>query len=232
MQTRLILAVVVLAVLLPSVVWSSFEGRPITDNAFNPTGYTLHKGEFSVGIGPIAFGVAENVQIGTNILLWIVQVYNVDAKVSIVKDDDRAVAFGLGAYRLSLDTSDNGDEEVDFTALAPYAAGSLRIGGNTMLHGGGRYAYFSAEEDNDIEDADADETASGTGIFAGIEHSYSDRTKFLADATYDTTFEGARIGGAVLFGWTKFRLKLGVSYFTAGDGFVFPIIGLRWRFAA
>jgi hypothetical protein len=34
----------------------------------------------------------------------------------------------------------------------------------------------------------------------------------------------------VLFGWTKFRLKLGISYFDAGDGFTFPLIGLWWRF--
>jgi hypothetical protein len=142
------------------------------------------------------------------------------------------VALGLSAFRLSLDTSDGGDDEADFTAVAPYASGSLRIGANTMVHGGGRYAHFSAEEDNDIDDADAEASASGTSVFAGIEHSYSDRTKFLADAAYDTTFEGARVGGAVLFGWEKFRLKLGVSYFTAGDGFVFPIIGMRWRFKA
>ena len=193
MRIRLVLAVVGLTLCMPSLARSGFEGRPITDNAFSPTGYTLHKGEFSIGIGPMAFGVTENVQIGTNILLWVFQVYNVDAKVSVLKDDDRALALGLGAYRLSLDLAD-GDDEADFTALAPYAAGSLRIGGNTMLHGGGRFAYFSAEDDNDVEDADASGTATGTNIFAGIEHSYSDRTKFLADAGYDTTFEGARVG--------------------------------------
>jgi hypothetical protein len=211
------------------LVWSGFEDRPITDNAFSPTGYTLHKGEFSIGIGPMAFGVTENVQIGTNILLWILQVYNVTAKVAVVEDDDRAIALGLAAYRLSLDTSDD-DDEAEFLALAPYASGSLRIGGSTMLHGGAQYAHFSADEDDEIDDADADASASGTSVFAGIEHSYSDRTKFLADASYDTTFEGARVGGAVLFGWEKFRLKLGVSYFSAGDGFVLPIIGMRWRF--
>jgi hypothetical protein len=69
-------------------------------------------------------------------------------------------------------------------------------------------------------------------VFAGIEHSYSHRTKFVADIEYDTTFEGARFGGGVLFGWDKFRLKLGLSYFTAGNGFVFPLIGLWWRFNA
>ena len=224
-------ALLALAFCIPAPSSSSFEGRPIIDNAFNPTGYTLHEGEFTVGIGPVAFGVAENVQIGTNLLLWIIQVYNVDAKVSLLKDDDRAVAVGLSAYRLSLDF-DGESDEADFTALAPYIAGSKRIARDTMVHGGGQFAYFSAEGDEDIEDADASAIATGSNLFAGIEHSYSDRTKFLADVGYDTTFDGARIGGAVLFGWTTFRLKLGVSYYTAGDGFTLPIIGLQWRFRA
>ena len=46
-----------------------FADRPITNNAFAPTGYSLHRGEFTVGIGPVAFGVTENVQVGTNVLL-------------------------------------------------------------------------------------------------------------------------------------------------------------------
>jgi len=102
-----------------------------------------------------------------------------------------------------------------------------------MLHGGGQFAFFETDEaDTDIDDVDASGSSTGTTIFAGIEQSYSSKTKFVADVGYDTTFEGARIGGGVLFGWDTFRLKLGVSYFTAGDGFTFPLVGLWWRFKA
>ena len=83
-----------------------------------------------------------------------------------------------------------------------------------------------------MDETEVTATANGTNISTGIEHTYSNRTKFLADIAYDTTFEGMRVGGAVLFGWDKFRLKLGLSYFTAEEGFAFPIVGLWWRFDA
>ena len=35
----------------------NFKGRPITNNIGMPTGYTLNKGEFTVGLGPIGFGI-------------------------------------------------------------------------------------------------------------------------------------------------------------------------------
>ncbi len=49
-----------------------FDGRPITDNAFTKTGYTLYKGEFAIGITPMDFGISDRVQLGTNLLLWAV----------------------------------------------------------------------------------------------------------------------------------------------------------------
>ncbi|MFH1314105.1 MAG: hypothetical protein ABIJ00_12880 [Candidatus Eisenbacteria bacterium] len=208
-----------------------FEGRPITENAFAPTGYTLNGAEFAIGLGPIAFGITDNVQASTNLLLWAFQYYNANLKVAFAESDDHAFAVGVGLGRLSLDFVD-GDDEAEFTSVSPYAAGSFRIGGGTMAHIGGQYSHFSASGDSDIEDADASAVATGTSFFGGFEHSVSNRTKFVADAGYDATFEGARVSGAVLFGWTTFRLKLGLSYFTAGDGFTFPLVGLWWRFDA
>jgi hypothetical protein len=210
---------------------SGFAGRPITNNLFAPTGYTLHKGEFAVGIGPIAFGITDNVQLSTNLLLWIPQVYNANLKVSFVEADDRAFAAGIGIYRFSwnvVDDEDDDDDDVEFIAVGPYAAASLRLGESTMGHISGQYSYF--QSDAEVDEAEAEASSSGTGVFGGIEYSMSNRTKFLADAGYDATFEAGRFGGGVLFGWKTFRLKLGLSYFTAGDGFVWPNIGLWWRF--
>jgi hypothetical protein len=225
---------VVLAACSPTLAEPGFVGRPITTNAFGPTGYTLHKDEFSIGLGPIAFGITEDVQIGTNLLFWAFQVYNAELKAAVTKSENGAFAVGLQVYNLSLELEDADDDgkEFDFLALAPSLSISRRLSGNTMGHLGGQFAYFNAEADADIEDAEASGSTTGTSFFAGFEHSRSNRTKFLVDVGYDTTFEGARISGAVLFGWEKFRLKLGLSYFTAGDGFTFPIVGLWWRFKA
>jgi hypothetical protein len=210
-----------------------FEGRPITDNLFVPTGYTLHKGEFAIGIGPVAFGISENVQVETNVLLWAFQAYNAGLKLALKKDDDGAFALGAGVVspKLDLIDDDGDDNEVSFLGIGPYASYSTRMSPSTIVHVGGRYTYFSAEDDDtDVDDVDATSSASGTAIFGGIEYSMSHRTKFVADAGYDFDFDGGRVGGGVIFGWTTFRLKLGVSYYSAGDGFVFPNIGLWWRF--
>jgi hypothetical protein len=229
MRSGVIALVLVLAICGTAAAGDGFAGRPIINNAFAPTGYTLHRGEFTIGLGTIAFGVTDKAQIGTNLLLWAFQYYNADVKVSFAKTDDYAFGAGVGIGRLSLDFGDD-DDEVDFTAVSPYAAASMRIGKNTLAHISGQYAHFDAEGNEEIEDADASGAAQGTSFFVGLEHSYSNRTKFVTDIGYDTTFEGMRVSGAVLFGWTKFRLKLGISYFDAGDGFTFPLIGLWWRF--
>jgi hypothetical protein len=205
-----------------------FEGRPITNNVWQPTGYTLNKQEFMIGLGSIGFGITDNVQVGTNVLLFLFQYYNANAKISLIKTPTHALATGISVGRFDLDVI---DVEASFTALSPYLAYTHNVGGNTNLHLGGQYSYFSS--DSDIEDADAEETSEGTSVFGGLEYSLSHKTKFLGEGGYDITFEGFRVGGAVLFGWEKFRLKLGVSYYNpegVDDGFTLPVIGLWWRF--
>ncbi len=99
------------------------------------------------------------------------------------------------------------------------------------MHLQAQYSYFSGE--SDIEDAEAKSTSAGTSVSAGLEYSFSQKTKFLAEGGYDVTFEGFRLGGGVLFGWEKFRLKLGVGYYNpegVNEGFTLPVIGLWWRF--
>ncbi len=75
-------------------------------------------------------------------------------------------------------------------------------------------------------------SASGTSVSAGLEHSVSNKTKFVGDLGYDIEFEGIRVGGGALWGWDSFRLKLGVQYFAPKGykGLVLPYIGLWWRF--
>ncbi|MBM3321732.1 MAG: hypothetical protein FJY73_13800 [Candidatus Eisenbacteria bacterium] len=217
-----------------STVDAGFEGRPITTNAFLPTGYTLHEGEFTVGIGSINYGATEQLQFGTNLLLWIFQVKNADAKFSLLKDEDRAVAIGLGASHFSLNllrVDGNGlwgTDEASFTTLVPYASASLSIGERTMGHLAGQFAYFRSDYETD--DVEVAAWASGTGLTVGIEQALSDLTRLLADVGYDATFSGVRVAGGVLFGWDKFRLKLGLNYYSAGDGFFFPLVGIWWRF--
>ena len=230
MKRQLILAAIVAA--LPGMgaqeAQAQFENRPLTSNAFTPTGYTLNQGEVTLGLGPIGFGLTDRVQVETNLLLWALQVYNADLKLAIVKTEKTALAVGITAARQSADFVDA--EDVPFKSYSPYISLSRRLGTNTLAHIGARRASFSNLAGRQIDDAEPSGTATGTGIFGGIQHGIGIRTKLLGDVGYDTTFDGLRVGGAALFGWDTFRLKLGLSYSTADDGFVLPIVGFRWRF--
>ena len=229
MVTKLSAIGLIFLVLASSAVADEgFEGRPITNNVWTATGYTLNKGEFIVGLGPIGFGITDNVQVGTNILLYLFQYYNANAKINLTKSPTMALATGMDFGYFNLDVLDVG---TSFTSLSPSAAYTRNVGTSTNLHFQVQYSYFSSE--SDIEDAEVKSTSTGTSVFSGIEYSLSQKTKFLGEVSYDVTFEGFRLGGAVLFGWEKFRLKLGVSYYNpegAGTGFTLPVIGLWWRF--
>jgi hypothetical protein len=223
--------VLLLVIFITSGVFSQtgFRGRPITNNISMPTGYTLNQNEFLIGLGPIGFGITNNIQIGTNILLYLFQVYNGNIKISFIKTESMAFAAGFSIKYFNLDVF--GAEE-NFIALSPYVVVSPRIGSKTLLHIGGQYVSFSS--DANIDDAEIESTTDGTRLFLGLEQSISNKTKFLVEGGYDIDFEGFTIGGAVLFGWKSFRLKLGVTIYNPKDfeTFTLPIIGLWWRFNA
>lgn len=228
MKRLLYLAIGFTLIVSSAFAEEGFKGRPITNNIWMATGYTLNKGEFIVGLGPIEFGITDHVQVGTNILLYLFQYYNANAQISWLKSPTRAFASGISFGHFNLDVL---SVETSFTSLSPYLAFTRSVGANTNLHLQAQYSYFSAE--SDIEDAKAKSTSTGSSVYAGLEYSLSHKTKFLGEGSYDMTFEGFRVGGGVLFGWEKFRLKLGVSYYHpegVDGGFTLPIIGLWWRF--
>lgn len=207
-----------------------FAGRPITSNLSMPTGNTLHAGEFTIGIGPVEYGITEHVQIGTNLLLFILQYYNADLKVSLINTEQQAFAVGLGVGYFDLGVFGT-DADVTFTSFSPYAVYTMPVGPKSRLHLSANYTNFSSS--GDIGDAEELNTSiSGTSVAAGLEHSLSNKTKFIGDLGYDLEFKGVRVGAGVLWGWETFRLKLGLQYFAPKDydGYVFPYVGLWWRF--
>jgi len=204
-----------------------FKNRAIIDNVSMATGSTLKQSEFTIGLGSIGFGISDRVQVGTNILLYLFQVYNADLKVALIKTEKLSMSAGLNIDHFNLKVF--GVKE-GFTSYAPYVAISPEVSETLRMHVGLRLAMFSGNKD--IRDSELTATVRGTSVFTGLEYSLSNKTKFLAEGGYDTTFNGPRLGGAVLFGWKTFRLKLGVQYFKPEDhnGFTMPLIGLWWRF--
>lgn len=209
------------------VAAKGFKDRPILTNITAPTGFTLNRGEFTVGLGNINFGITDNVQVGTNILLMFLQDYNVKLKVNLLDDETGALAAGVSLHRFDLKVW---GADSNFTSVTPLLAYTLKLTPKTNLHLGGQYSFFSGPEE--IEEAEAKATSSGSSANLGIEYGFSNRTRFLAETGYDFTFKGMRLGGAVLWGWKNFRLKLGVNYFNPKNAksYIFPVISLWWRF--
>ncbi len=206
---------------------TGFKGRSITENVYMPTGFTLNQGEFKIGLGSVGYGISDRVQVGTNILLYLFQIYNANLKVEVLDSENLNVATGLTLNHFNPAVFDT---EEGFSSFSPYVAVSPRLSERAVFHMTARYAYFSEEGDWDGDDITS--IVNGTSFLVGLEYSLSNKTKFLSETGYDSTFNGLRLGGAVLFGWEKFRLKLGITYFKPDDtpGFTFPVIGLWWRF--
>ncbi len=204
-----------------------FVGRPITRNVMIPTGATLNRGEYIVGLGPVSYGISDRVQVGTQVLLLLFRYLNADLKTALIKSEPLALAAGLAWESFSVDVA---GIENRYTSLSPYVAVSPRVSEKTTFHFVGRYSFFTSHPDLRLAESSAN--AAGTSISAGLDFSLSNRMKLQCEAGYDTTFEAYRSGAAVLFGWERFRLSLGVSYRTprhspAGAQLM---VGLWWRF--
>ncbi len=231
---RLSIVLIVLALLSTAAFAKvGFQGRPITNNLMIPTANTLNESEILIGIGPIGYGISDNIQVGTNILLFLFQDYNFNIKLSLINSKKFVFGAGLRVDYFNLSALTGDEDKMGFTFLSPFAVITTRLNKKLAFHIGGQYSYITGE--GDIEDAKVTSSLSGTRIFAGLEHSMSYKTKFLIDGGYDIEFEGLFVGSGLLMGWEKFRLKFGVTYYNpkgANSGFALPNIGLWWRFKA
>ena len=212
---------------LPLYRETGFEGRPIVNNVGIPTGYTLNKREVILGLGNVVLGVTDRFQLSTNILLYLIQIYNGELKYRILNSDSLNLAAGLDFSHWDFVADGEG---LGFFSVSPYLSLSHRAGERLNLHFSGRWSEFSGQ--GDIKDVELSGYLQGTTLMAGLEYSLSRRMKLLAEAGYDATFKGFHLSSAVLFGWDTFRLKLGVNYFRPENypGFTLPVIGLWWRF--
>jgi len=207
----------------PALAEPGFRGRAPLNNVSMPTGFTLNQGEFLIGLGPVGYGFSNRFQFSTNILLYLAQVYNGDLRYRLLKSDSLNIAAGVRFDYLSLHEFTH---QTEFLATSPYISLSSRVNDRLTFHLSRQWLLFSSDLD-DVEDA-VREQVRGTSLMLGLEYDVSPRTKMLAEAGYDATFRGPRLGGAVLFGWEIFRLKLGVTWIRLEGGchFAMPVIGL------
>ncbi|MCP4156822.1 MAG: hypothetical protein GY757_54420 [bacterium] len=226
--------VIIVCIMGISLFLAAETGRDITNNVSAPTGYTLNKGEFEIGVTNVGYGISDRVQIGTNVLYYLSKTLNANIRLNLIKKKKSAFALGVAVqtYKLDMISYVDGIVEDDFrfTAILPFAAFSTKISPDTKLHFVAEYSYFSGRED--IDNAVPNANSYGTSATIGIEHSLSKAVKIMAETDYDFEFKGIRTGAAVLRSWKKFRLKLGAQYFKpeGHKGSFCPVIGFWWRF--
>jgi hypothetical protein len=206
------------------------KSKPITNNIWMSTAYTLNQNEFAIGIGPVNIGLTDRIQFGSNILMFLFQNYNANFKMNVYQTSKMAVATGLELNRYNLSVLKM-DQEFRYNTVTPFLVISTMTGEYTNLHVSGRFDIFGTDEY-------ADRMRIGIStdqlmLMAGIEQIVSRRTRFLFESGYLVGDPGIQMSVGVLLSWTYFRLKLGVGYYNSKgerNGFTLPVIGLWWRF--
>lgn len=204
-----------------------FEGRPIIDLAGMPTGFTLAGREMIVGLGNVELGLSDRLQVGTNVLLYVFQVFNGQAKYRLWSSETTSLSAGVDFSFMNLEAE---EERLGFTSTAPFLAVSRKVSDRVAVHFAGRYSRFSGI--GELKEVEKFWLLQGTTLTAGLDYSVSRQMKLLAEGGFDATFGGPRCAAAILFGWERFQLKLGVSVFRMQDlpTLAIPVIGLWWRF--
>lgn len=206
-----------------------FKDRDILNVMGMPTAFALKKNEFIIGLGSVYYGISDHLQVGTNLLFFLLQDRNVQIKTNFYKTSKYSVATGLRFDHFALKTFGS---DMNYSFLSPYGAVSLSTSENVNLHFSGQYAMYWNSENADIKDAEPIWFVQGSYTAIGMEISASHRTKFVGEFAYDYTYEGTRVGGAILWGWEKLRLKVGLnSYLYENDyTIIVPSFNIWWRF--
>jgi hypothetical protein len=213
---------------LPLYRETGFEGRPIVNNVSIPTGTTLAQREIILGLGNVCLGLTNRLQVSTNVLLYLLQIYNGALKYGIHQSESFNLSAGLEFNYVNIG---EGEDKFEFSSISPYLAASYKASERWNIHVMGRLSKFAGYEE--IQGVEVLGYITGTTLMAGLDYSLSRRMKLLAEAGYDASFKIVHLSSAVLFGWNSFRLKLGVNYFRPENyhpGITLPVIGLWWRF--
>ncbi len=220
-MNRVVSIVILTAVIVVSAFGIIDEDHRLTDAHSIPTAYTLNEGEVLLGIGPLAYGITDNFQIGTNLLADIFGVFNANLKYNLLDKPGFGLAGGAGWAYFKL-----GDDS--FNSINLSANASFPLSEAFKIHLGANYAIIPNFNIDSTEVTGS--AAYGTSVPVNIEVNLSKHSAILAGAGYDLSFEAFSVGASYLHSWEKFNLQLGAHY-SAGDGwdYVMPVLGLWWR---
>jgi hypothetical protein len=206
-----------------------FKDRDILNVMSMPTAFALKKNEFIIGLGSVFYGISNHLQVGSNLLLFLLQDRNIMIKSNLYNTSKHSFAAGLRYDYFALKTY---GINIDYTFLSPYCALSHSMSEKAKLHISGQYSMSWNSEDADIEDAEPNWFSQGSNTALGMDINVSNRTKFVGELAYDYTYKGTRAGCAVIWGWEKLRLKFGINSYTYDNNgnIILPSFNIWWRF--
>jgi hypothetical protein len=218
------------------------RGKDVPQGLFGNTPYVLNHGEWQLGIGPAAVGIADRLQLETNLWLLMFKAPTLGAKVALLRET-RGDPFSLSvnATGTYVDRGVGAQDSIDVggaiakTLRQPDSAVTSR--GRLDVYAGGAYAR-TRTEDESVNFALT--SPLGTRLNLGIAWYFSDWVKLDAEgiACLSPVWSEAEVEPVVAaslhMAWEYFNLRLGawtLPNMTDELPVAFlPYVSLYWRF--
>lgn len=200
------------------------------------TAYTIQAKTIQVGLGPVAYGVTDFLQVGTNIISPAFGAAIANAKLNIIDSENFGV--GIGFEYSHLFNSFGFPESLGFrttregiNVYLPSGTVSTKLSDEVYLHTGLKYIYSpDAERDDYIQKRSI---LKNSNVFSDFEVRFSDRKALLFGPAY--AYRLKAIGGGLSYRISGkdlgYSIQLGASALVDKDKkwIIDPVIRFVWR---
>jgi hypothetical protein len=187
--------------------------------------------------GPISYGIIDQLQVGTMIWVWFLQVPNANLKFNIIPESEVFPAITARGFFSNFSVTNSNDDKISINWYTVSAHISKQVAANWSLSAAYTYNGFDASASISSDDSPII-NLSGNGNRSGVTlaaiASMSPIARFFAEGSAwfsegETNYDA---GGAFEWAFGKiFRLKVGIYAFIGDPNIVYlPVIDLRWRF--
>ncbi len=233
-KTALLVIVTIFIAVLPIFAEFNENEKPLW-GMWEDIAYNLHGGEFDMDIyGPINYGIIDNLQIGTEFWIWILQVENVNAKINILPESEifPAISVGGSYFRFSswiLDTNSS----IGCYDFAAYI--TKQITPKFYINALYKYNGLSELSDNtfiEMVSGGADNSEVGLSIISEPSKIMRFSMETTADMMNSKVSFNAGMGCEFAVGDVT-RIKIGIYSFGINEQnpIYFPFIDFHWRFS-
>lgn len=238
---------VLISAIIVSLLLGDFtKGKEVDNNLLTPSPYTLKASEWQIGIGPVWYGITDNLMVGTNLFSLLFLNINIGAKFNFL-DENKGSPLGLGffgnfyQFRL-IDITWNiisGGLSAGLKIMKP--KGTSRKGESNIYMAA---SFSQVSVSGDVSDTTITWTSpTGTSLSFGFDYFTSGNVRIAGDVLYTLPQKISNISvkgmfwfsGGLHIAWKNFNLKLGLgtSPELLSSDFplkFLPVINLYWRF--